>query len=157
MSLRADARTAGMIRRLIRAVLRRPQRRRDIATLYLMRTIPSATRLATGNPGSMPKRIANASQVTAPGVCGGRSVGAISRQQRARDVRIIGGVYVVIIRSSRVMLPGGLAPAEIHVEGDRITAVRPIGELSTEHSALSAEHPALRTEHPALSTEHSAL
>jgi allantoinase len=46
----------------------------------------------------------------------------------------------VIIRSSRVMLPGGIAPAEIHTEGDRIVSV----------SALRTADPALRTPHSVL-------
>jgi allantoinase len=31
----------------------------------------------------------------------------------------------MVIRSSRVLLPGGIGPAEIHIEGDRIASVRP--------------------------------
>jgi allantoinase len=31
----------------------------------------------------------------------------------------------VVIRSTRVVLPGGIQPAEVHLEGDRIAAIRP--------------------------------
>lgn len=74
----------------------------------------------------MPKRAARRRQVVFAASSREGWIARASNDRFRTNVRITGGVYVVIIRSTQVVLPSGIRPAEIHLEGDRIAAVRPL-------------------------------
>src|SRR5690349_15376429 len=89
----------------------------------------------------MPKRTANASYVGVPP--GATGACAVRRASSAIVVRIIVRVMgggTMIIRSTRVLLPTGIQPAEIEIAGEQIVAVRSATAASDFQPPPSSVH-----------------